>query len=329
MSKMTAYIHSTGFYVPETIMSNSDWSQWVETSDDWIYSHTGIRNRRIAAPEEATSDLAVKAALDCLSRGGVSPEDVDMILVATTTPDFLSFPSTASLVQHKLGAFKAGAMDLSAACTGFVYALETARAMILAQSAQRILVIGAEVFSRIMNWRDRNTCILFGDGAAAVLVTPSPNSKSQIVNSFLRSDGSGGPSLERHAGGTKYPMTPQTPPEESLTFMDGRKVYNFALTVVKQSILEILEKNGKTLDDVTWIVPHQANARIIEASAKRLDIPMGKFFMNMEDYANTSGATIPLALAEMDRKNLLKRGDLVLTVGFGAGLTYGANLIIW
>lgn len=326
---MKAYIQSTGFYVPERIMTNEEWSQWVETSDEWIYSHTGIRNRRVAAPDEATSDLAVKAAQDCLQRAGVSPEDVDMILVATTTPDFLSFPSTASLVQSKLGATKAGAMDLSAACTGFVYALETARAMVEAGTASHILVIGAEVFTRILNWKDRNTCILFGDGAGAVLVSPSPSPRSELLGAFLRSDGTGGPALERHTGGTKFPTLPDTDPESSCVFMDGRKVYNFALGAVKEAVTTILDKHEKTMDQVAWIVPHQANVRIIDASAKRLGLPMEKFYINMEHYANTSGATIPLALAEMDQKGLLHRGDLIVTVGFGAGLTWGSNLLTW
>lgn len=326
---MKAFIQSTGFYVPEKIMTNDEWSQWVDTSDEWIYSHTGIRNRRVAAPDQSTSDLAVLAARDCLSNAGLPVSELDMILVATTTPDYLSFPSTASLVQDKLGASKAGAMDLSAACTGFVYALETARAMVEAGTGRHILVIGAEVFTRILNWKDRNTCILFGDGAGAVLVSPTDSDKSLLVNAVLRSDGSGGPALERHAGGTRYPVTAETSYEDTCVYMDGRRVYNFAVSVVKQTILDILEKNGKTLEDVAWIVPHQANVRIIDATAKRLGIGLEKFYLNMENYANTSGATIPLALGEMDAKGLLTRGDLILTVGFGAGLTYGANLLYW
>lgn len=326
---MKAFIQSTGFYVPEKIMTNDEWSQWVDTSDEWIYSHTGIRNRRVAAPDQSTSDLAVLAARDCLSNAGLPASELDMILVATTTPDYLSFPSTASLVQDKLGAGKAGAMDLSAACTGFVYALETARAMVEAGTGRHILVIGAEVFTRILNWKDRNTCILFGDGAGAVLVSPTDSDKSLLVNAVLRSDGSGGPALERHAGGTRYPVTAETSYEDTCVYMDGRRVYNFAVSVVKQTILDILEKNGKTLEDVAWIVPHQANVRIIDATAKRLGIGLEKFYLNMENYANTSGATIPLALGEMDAKGLLTRGDLILTVGFGAGLTYGANLLYW
>jgi len=320
---------STGLCVPTTVVTNEQLAQTVETSDEWIYSHTGIRERRIAAADQATSDLAVEACRRALKKAGLEPALVDLVLVATSTPDFLGFPSTASLVQHALGAVNAGAMDLSAACTGFVYALETARAFIAAGSARHVLVVGAEVFSRIVDWSDRNTCILFGDGAGAVLVGPASPALpgAWFAPSLLRSDGAGGPALLRKAGGTRNPQSDAR--ADTLVSMDGRKVYAFAITVVKDIILEILQKNDLSLDDVDWVVPHQANGRIVASAAHRLGLPLERFFVNMERYANTSGASIPLALAEMDEKGLLQRGQLIVTVGFGAGLTWGANLFRW
>ena len=314
--------------MPSKVLTNGELALRVDTSDEWIFSHTGIRERRIAADDEATSDLAVRAGRQTLERAGLDPLDLDLVLVATSTPDYLGFPSTASLVQHGLGATNAGAMDLSAACTGFVYALETARAFLVAGSARYVLVIGAEVFSRILDWDDRNTCILFGDGAGAVLVGPSSGlPQPWFAPSLLRSDGAGGGALLRPAGGTRRPLAATD--RELAVFMDGRKVYAFAITVVKDIILEILGKNGFTLDDVDWVVPHQANVRIVASAAHRLGLPLERFYLNMERYANTSGATIPLALAEMDLAGLLRRGQLVVTVGFGAGLTWGANLFRW
>lgn len=300
---------STGFYVPSRVMTNDEVATLVDTSDEWIFSHTGIRERRIAADTEATSDLAVQAGRQALARAGLDPADLDQVLVATSTPDHLGFPSTASLVQHGLGAVKAGAMDVTAACTGFVYALETARAFVAAGTARTVLVLGAEVFSRIVDWTDRNTCILFGDAAAAVLVGAEgpAGSEAYFAPSLLRSDGSGGPALVRPAGGTRQPVA--TVPRDLAVAMDGRRVYAFAITVVKDIILEILDRNGLRLDQVDWFVPHQANVRIVTSAAQRLGVGLERFYLNMERYANTSGATIPLALAEMDQKGLLRRGQ--------------------
>lgn len=326
---MVPRILSTGVGLPARVMTNDELASLVDTSDEWIYSHTGIRQRRIAADGEATSDLAVAAGREALQRAGLAPQDLDLVLVATSTPDYLGFPSTASLVQQGLGATRAGAMDVSAACTGFVYALETARAFIVAGTARNALVIGAEVFSRIVDWTDRNTCILFGDGAGAVLLGASPSDlpPTYFAPSLLRSDGAGGPALLRPAGGTRMPVA--TDPRDEFVSMDGRRVYSFAITVVKDIIVEILAKNGLGLDDVDWFVPHQANVRIVSSAAQRLGVPLDRFYVNMERYANTSGASIPLALAEMEQKGLLNRGQLVVTVGFGAGLTWGANLFRW
>jgi len=322
-------ILSTGFYVPAKILTNDELATRVETSDEWIFSHTGIRTRRLAADDQATSDLAIEAGRKALERAHLDPKDVDLILVATSTPDFLGFPSTASLVQNGLGAVNAGAMDLSAACTGFIYALETARTFVVSGAARFVLVIGAEVFSRIVDWNDRNTCILFGDGAGAVLVGPSSPELPEpwFAPSLLRSDGSGGSCLLRPAGGTRKPV-PERPSELAVA-MDGKRVYLFAVTVVKDSILEIITKNGLTLEQIDWVVPHQANYRIVAAAAQRLGLPLERFYLNMERFANTSGATIPLALAEMDEAGLLKRNQVIVTVGFGAGLAWGANLFRW
>lgn len=318
-------ILATGYYVPTKRVTNDELALKVETSDEWIFSHTGIRSRYLAAPDESTSDLAYKAAFSALQNAKLSPDDLDMILVATSTPDYLGFPSVACLVQEKLQATRSGALDLSAACSGFVYAFEVARSLIVAGSARNVMVIGAEVFSRIVNWQDRNTCVLFGDGAAAVLL--GADGVSPFYSSVLHSDGSESLALMRPAGGVKAPRASNE--ADYLVAMDGRKVYNFAVKAIKDCILEILDKNQVPLAAVTWIVPHQANIRIVESAANRLGIPMDRFYMNIHEYANTSGATIPLALAEMDVKKLLKKGDLVLTVGFGAGLTYGANLFVW
>ena len=326
---MVPRILSTGLSVPPRVVTNHELAQTIETSDEWIYSHTGIRERRIAAPDVATSDLAAEAAAHALERAGLDAAQLDLILVATSTPDYLGFPSTACLVQEKLGARRAAAMDLSAACSGFSYALETARTFVVSGAARHVMVIGAEVFSRILDWTDRNTCILFGDAAGAVLLWPSPAALGEpwFATSLLRSDGSGAPALLRPAGGTRQP-TAETPRDLAVP-MDGRRVYAFAITVVKDIVLEILSQHGLTLDDVDWVVPHQANQRIVASAAHRLGLPLERFYVHMDRFANTSGASIPLALAEMDERGLLKRGQLIVTVGFGAGLTWGANLFRW
>ncbi len=315
---MTPRVLSTGMAVPLRRLSNDDLAKTLDTSDDWIFSHTGIRYRYIAAEDETTSDLAVRACQQALARAGKSPDEVDMILVATGSPDYPGFPSCASLVQDKLGCGHAGAMDVVAACSGFVYAMETARSFLLSGTSQLVLVVGAEVFSRIVDWSDRSTCVLFGDGAGAVLVGSDASlPEGSFPPSLLSSDGSGATALTSCTATSPF------------VHMEGRRVYNFAVQVLKDLILEILEKNRLTIEEIQWIVPHQANLRIIEASAKRLGVPSEKFYMNIQEYANTSGASIPLALAEMDQKGLLQRGSWILTVGFGAGLTAGANLFRW
>lgn len=328
---MRAVIRAVDFAVPPRRMANDEFASFLETSDEWIHSHTGIRFRHIADPSQATSDLAHEAAVKALSRAGIEPGQLDLILVATATPDFLGFPSVSCILQDRLGAAAAGAMDLAAGCTGFIYGLETARNFICGAGARTVLVVGAEVLSRIANWQDRNTCVLFGDGAGAVVVQADDTEGTRgILRSSLRADGSGARLLERTMGGTRYPFPEgATDRTGSLLKMDGRQVYNFAVRVVAEGILAMLASAALTIDQVRWIVPHQANARIIEAAAKRAKIPLDKFFINIQEYANTSAASIPIALSEMDSQGLLSAGDLILTFGFGAGLTYGGNLIRW
>jgi 3-oxoacyl-[acyl-carrier-protein] synthase III len=312
-------------------MSNDELASFLDTSDEWIHSHTGIKYRHIASADQAPSDLAAEASRKVLARTGISAEDIDLILVATASSDFIGFPSVACLLQEKLGARKAAAMDLIAGCTGFIYGLETARNFILGGGARTVLVVGAEVLSRIIDWKDRDTCVLFGDGAgAAILTREDPGNGSGVLHSVLKADGTGSALLQRLHGGTRFPLTPESAPtDNSFLRMEGRQVYNFAVKAVAEGILELLEAKGFTIDDVAYIVPHQANVRIIEAAAKRSKIPLSKFFLNIDEYANTSAASIPIALGEMQCKGLLKKGDLLVTFGFGAGLTYGGNLIRW
>jgi 3-oxoacyl-[acyl-carrier-protein] synthase-3 len=333
---MQAVIRAVDCAIPQRRMSNEEFTAILDTSDEWIHSHTGIRNRHIADPDQAPSDLALEACQKVLSRAAVPPDEVDLILVATATGDYLGFPSVACIVQDHLGAKRAGAMDLAAGCTGFIYGLETARNFVLGGGARNVLVVGAEVLSRIVDWQDRNTCVLFGDGAGAALVSASEDARDGsgrprgLLASVLRADGSGAHLLERPMGGTRAPFDPETFDRTSTCLrMDGRQVYNFAVKAIAEGIPEMLAANGFGIDDVAWIVPHQANVRIIEAAAKRAKIPLEKYYLNIEEYANTSAASIPIALAEMDSKSLLREGDLVATFGFGAGLTWGGNLLRW
>lgn len=326
---MKAMIRAVGAYAPARVMTNEEMSTIVDTSDEWIREKTGVRRRHIAASDEATSDLAVRAARMALERAGMPADSVDLILLATSTPDFPSFPSTACIVQDRIGATNAGAMDVAAACTGFIYALDTASAFIKSRKARNVLVIGAEIMSRVLDWTDRSTCVLFGDAAGAVLVTANEgHGTSDIVYSLLRSDGSGDRALVRTVGGTRFPLRhDDTDRRGTCVKMDGRKVYTFAVRVLVESIEKTLRDTELRLDDIAYVVPHQANERIIAAAAQRSGIPLEKFYMNLMEYANTSAASIPLALNEMHEKRLLRRGDYLLFIGFGAGLTYGANLV--
>jgi len=325
---MNAGIVSIGSYIPARRVSNDELSETLDTSDEWIRSHTGIGNRHIASDEETVSFMSTEASKEAIAKAGLEPKDIDFIIVATITPDYRDFPATANLVQRNLGIGHVGSMDVKAACTGFAYGLEIGRGLILGGTAKNVLVIGAEKLSAITNWKDRSTAVLFGDGAGAAVLAPRDG--EGIVDSLLRTDGTGAEALYMPAGGTATPVDLKSTPEEDMFLtMDGRRVYNFAVKVNVEIVNELMERHGLTPDDVDYIVPHQANYRIIAAASKRSGIPLDKYYLNMEEFANTSSASIPLALAEMDRKGLLKRGMKILTVGFGGGLTYGGNYIIW
>jgi len=318
--------------VPDNIVTNDDLSKIMDTSDEWIISHTGIKQRYFVNEGENNSDIATKAAKIAMEKAEVTADEIDLIILATTSADYVGFPSTACLVQDKLGAKNAGAYDLGAACTGFVFGVETAANFIKSGNYKNILVIGSEVLSRTMDMTDRNTAVLFGDGAGAAIITANEDkeSKSEIIYSFLRSMGSGADSLKRPAGGTTNPFVPGvTDPKDLYIYMNGRQVYNFAVKAVTDTILKLMEKNNLTMDSIKYIIPHQANIRILEAAAGRTSIPIEKFYINIENFANTSAATIPIALTEVVEKKLIQRGDNILTVGFGGGLTFGGNYIKW
>ncbi len=324
---MGAEVRSIGAYVPKRRMANDELAELVDTSDEWIRSHTGIGYRHVAAEDEAASDLGLAAARLAVERAEIDPSDIDMVLCATASGDHVGFPSTACLIQDQLGANNAAAMDLIVGCTGFVYGLETAKGLIASGSAKHVMLVGSEVLTRIMDWTDRNTCVLFGDGAGAAVISESQNGQG-VLDSYLRSDGSGAMALARKSGGTRAPFQDGGTADTYIQ-MDGRAVYKFAVQVIVDTIQTILDRNQVTIDQIKYIVPHQANVRIIEAAAKRGKIPIEKFYMNIEEYANTSAATIPIALNDLYEMDRLEKGDLLVTVGFGAGLTFGGNLLRW
>lgn len=337
---MAIEILATGRYLPERRVTNDELAKTVDTNDEWIRSHTGIGARHIAAPEQATSDLAYEAALAALEsfapgKAAETALTLDLIIVATGSPDYYGFPSVACIIQDKLGAKNAGAFDVSAACTGFVYAMDAAAGMLGIGNRKRALVIGADTLTKITNWDDRGTCVLFGDAAGAVLVerTDAPSTgegRRGLIHSILRAQGSGAKELMCERGGTRNPFRDgETIEKATNIYMNGRAVYTFAVKAFTDIMQELLEREGITMDQVKKVIPHQANERIVQAAAKRLGVSEDKFFMNIEKYANSSGATIPVALDEYARTGDLKRGDLIMTVGFGGGLTYGGNLIVW
>jgi len=347
-------IIGTGRAVPSKSVGNKDLAAQIDTSDEWIRSHTGIGNRHIAGEEIACSDLALEAAKNALAMAvgftgefgqnsaerdqaaAEAAKSIDVIVLATATPDYFGCPSTACVVQGKLGAGKAAAMDISAGCTGFIYGMEVATSLLNIRTERtRALVIGSEVLSKMTDWNERGTCVLFGDGAGAAVIEKTGmngNNRRGLVRTLIYADGSGWENLIMRRGGSRNPfkkdetMDGQTPIHLE---MKGKEVYNFAVKAVTETIEALLKADGINVSDIKWIVPHQANARIVQAAAKRLGMPIEKFFLNIEKYANTSAASIPIALDEMNRDGQLKKGDLILTIGFGAGLTYGGNLIIW
>lgn len=329
-SPLRAQICSVGAYLPKKRVSNQEFTKFLDTSDEWITSNTGIKYRHVADEEQAASDLGLEAAKQSIKKAGLSPSDIDLVLVATATPDYRGFPSTACIIQNKIGASHAAAFDLSAACTGFVYALETARNYIISGSARKALVIGTEVNSRILDYNDRNTCVLFGDGAGAVVVSSAAegDSAASIIDSILGSDGSKARVLTV-PGGSRTQRHPELGKNGQFLTMEGGPVYKFAVRVINEIVTDLLDRNGFALEDLKFIVPHQANIRIIQAAAKRLGVSVEKFFTNIQDVANTSAASIPLALHDLVEAGRLQAGDLIVTVGFGGGLTYGGNLIRW
>jgi 3-oxoacyl-[acyl-carrier-protein] synthase-3 len=330
-----ATITGLGLYAPERVLTNRELETIVDTTDQWIVERTGIRERRIASPDQATSDLAVPAALEALRVANLSPSDLDLIIVATCTGDMGSFPATAAIVQECLGAKKAAAFDVAAVCSGFVYALDVAAQYVETGRYSRILVIGAEVMSRILDWTDRNTCVLFGDGAGAVIVQAAEGAEAEssdegILGSILGTDGSGVCLLNVPAGGTRNPLTPALIEQhQQYMTMDGKAVYRFAIEIMGESALQALESVGLTAGEVDLFIPHQANIRIITAAARRLDLSMDKVFVNVDRYGNTSAASVPLAMVEAWKAGRIKPGSIIVTVGFGAGLTWGANVIRW
>jgi 3-oxoacyl-[acyl-carrier-protein] synthase III len=320
-------ITGVGCYVPERVLTNNDLAELVETSDEWITERTGIKERRIADPGQAASDLALPAARKALEAAGLDAADIELVIVATVTPDMF-FPSTGSLLASALGADEAGAYDLSAGCTGFMYALAQAYGALAGGLAQNAVVVGSETLSKIMNWHDRSTCVLFGDGAGAVVLERVP--EDGFLGFELGSDGVGGKELSIPAGGSRNPATAQTV-EQELHFlrMNGREVYKFATRVLVSSAEKLLEECGLTVDDIDVYIPHQANKRIIDHAARNLGIPEEKIFVNLQRYGNTSSASIPLCLAEAVAEGRLTRGTRVLMTGMGAGLTWGSAYTVW
>lgn len=324
-----AHITGWGMSVPESILTNDDLLKMVDTSDEWIRNRTGIRERRIARDEnQTTASLAVEASIKALQVANLRPTDVDLIICSTSTPEHV-FPATACLVQDRIGATKAGAFDLLAACTGFIYAINMAAQSIRSRSIQNALVIGSETLSRFVNWQDRNTCILFGDGAGAFVLQAS-EMPGGVLSAVMHSDGSGGDSLIVQGGGSKHPATEATVQAgKHFIEMDGREIFRFATRVMAQATHEVLDDSGIRLDELNWIIPHQANIRIIEAAARGLKLPLERFVVNLDRYGNTSTASIPIATVEALEDGRLKPGDKVVFVGFGAGLTWGALAAEW
>lgn len=330
MSATKAQITAVGCYVPPDVLTNADLEKMVQTNNQWIIERTGISERHIAAPDVATSDLATCAARAALAQRGIDASDLDAILVCTVTPDML-FPSTACLVQNNLGARKAWGFDLVAACSGFVYGLATASSFIAAGTHRKVLVIGADTMSRIINYEDRTTCVLFGDGAGAMLVEPAADGNDTGFIDFIGEiDGSGGEFLNMPAGGSRKPASAETV-EKKMHYVhqEGAQVFKYAVLKMQEVSATLLARNGLTADDISLLIPHQANRRIIEATAERLGLPMERVMMNIGHYGNTTAGTIPLATRDAIAEGRLKKGDLVMFAAVGAGYTVGASLWRW
>ena len=323
-----AHITGWGMAAPEPILTNDDISKMVDTNDAWIRERTGIRERRIARENEFPSTLGVEASIKALTVANLRPTDLDLIICTTSSPEYI-FPATACLIQDQLGASKAGAFDLLAACSGFIYALNMGAQAIRSGSIKSALIVGSETLSRFINWKDRNTCILFGDGAGAFVLQAS-DQPGGVLSAVMHSDGSGGDLLTLQGGGSRYPASASTIHDgRHYIQMDGKEVFRFATRVMASATQEALACAGLTVDQVQWIIPHQANIRIIEAAARGLKLPMDRFIVNLERYGNTSTASIPIAMVEALEKGQIKPGDKLVMVGFGAGLTWGALAAEW
>ena len=328
MGKINAVISGIGGYVPDYVLNNEELSRMVDTSDEWIMTRVGIKERRILTEEGlGTSYLARKAAKQLIQKTGVDPDTIDALIVTTTTPDY-KFPSTASIVLGKLGLKNAFAFDFEAACCGFLYSLDVAASMIQSGRYKKIIVIGADKMSSLVDYQDRATCVLFGDGAGAVLVEASEEEGVGVQNSYLRTDGKGLPFLHMKAGGSVCPASHFTVDHRlHYLYQEGRTVFRYAVTDMSNDVAEIMKRNNITADDVKWVVPHEANLRIIEAVTKRVGIPMEKVMVNIQHYGNTSAATIPLALWDFEKE--LKKGDNIVFTAFGAGFVHGASYYKW
>lgn len=328
MEKKYAGIIGIGSYVPEKVITNGDLEKTIDTSDSWIVERTGIRERRVVAEGQATSDLATIAAERALADAGVSAEELDLIIVATVTPDMV-FPSVACLVQNNLKAVNAAAFDLTAVCSGFMYALVTGTTFIQSGMYKKILIIGAEALSTITDWTDRNTAILFGDGAGAAVLAEVPEGFG-VLGVHLGAEGAGGDLLKMPAGGSRLPASADTVAQRlHYTRMDGNEVFKFAVKVMGEAVKQALAMANLTSDDITYLVPHQANIRIIQSAAKRVGMPMDKVVVNVDKYGNTSAASIPIALDEAVKTGKIKKGDTIAMVGFGGGLTWAASIVKW
>lgn len=324
----TCSVTAVGSYVPERILTNAELEKMVDTTDEWIVSRTGIRERRIAAPDEFTSDMASKAALIALERAGVAPEAVDLIIQATITPD-MPFPATACLVQQKIGARRAAAFDIEAACSGFIYALEIGQQFITSRTYDTVLVIGAEKLSSITNWQDRNTCVLFGDGAGAAVLQNRPNAHG-LLTACMGADGDKAGLLSMPAGGCKAPASHETV-DARLHFlrMEGKEVFKNAVNAMLTAAHEAMRRCEVDISQIKCVIPHQANRRIIDAVGERLNARPDQLFVNLERYGNTSAASVAIAFDEAVQSGRVQRGDLLMLLAFGAGLTWGAAIIEW
>jgi 3-oxoacyl-[acyl-carrier-protein] synthase-3 len=326
--RRTVSIIGTGSYVPKKILTNADLTAMVDTSDEWITTRTGIKERRIAAKDEHTSDMAAKAALAALEQAGISAKEIDLILLATATPDMM-FPATACLVQTKIGATKAACLDVSAACAGFLVGVEIAQQFITSHTYETVLVIGAEKLSSITNWNDRNTCVLFGDGAGAAVLRHRGSSHG-VIATHVGSDGQYADILFMPGGGCRTPITAENVDKNLQTIhMSGKDVYKQAVIAMLAAAKTVLDQAGLTIDDIACVIPHQANLRIIEAIADRLKLPLDRFYVNLDRYGNTSAAAVAIALDEANRTGRIKAGDYVLMVVFGGGLTWASTVIEW